>query len=118
MNQFNESFTDRIHDLKKQLSSRKRYVCFDELDNLITAREILQTICKVKSNNARGLDNILNYMIKYDHNPLLPCLQKFVNACLSYKLYPTSCAHGYITVLHKSGDLNDTHIEASLLTAS
>ena len=46
-------------------------------------------------------------MIKYGHNALLPSLKNIFNACLSHGLYPESWGEGYITVLHKAGDINN-----------
>jgi hypothetical protein len=109
LNQRNESFSSRLNDLKEQLASMEKSLCFNELDNLITTKEISHAISRLKCGKAPGLDNISNNMIKYGQNVLLPCLLKIFNACLSYGLYPTSWAQGYITPLHKSGDSNNTN---------
>jgi hypothetical protein len=99
-----------IHFLIEYVTCRnKRTLCFNELDNLISAKEISQAISGFKCCKAPCLDYISNYMIKQWQNVLIPCLVKIFNACLSYGLYPKSWAQGYITPLHKSGDSNDTN---------
>jgi hypothetical protein len=49
--------------LKEKLASMERTLCFNELDNLISAKEISQAILGLKC--CKAPNNISNYMIKH-----------------------------------------------------
>ena len=104
LNKVNESYSNRINQLQNKVSLLEKRQHFNELDFLITSTEISQAISNLKCNKSPGLDNI-----KHGHNALLPALKNIFNASLSYGLYPKAWAEGYITVLHKNGDINNTN---------
>ncbi|XP_063426826.1 uncharacterized protein LOC134710401 [Mytilus trossulus] len=105
--QLHESFKERVAKLEKKLDNLEKNVCFNNLDKLITEKEISFAISKLRCNKSPGLDNISNNMIKHSQNVLLSSLSKIFNSCLSHGLYPRNWTEGYITVLHKSGEVTD-----------
>ena len=105
--QLHESFKERVAKLEKKLDNLEKKVCFNNLDKLITEKEISFAISKLRCNKSPGLDNISNNMIKHSQNVLLSSLSKIFNSCLSHGLYPRNWTEGYITVLHKSGEVTD-----------
>lgn len=80
---------------------------FNELDFHISKAEISKAISKLKNSKSPGLDKISNNMLKCAQNELLPSLEKIFNACLTSGNYPKNWAAGYITPIHKSGDISD-----------
>lgn len=58
-----ESFKDRLAKLKEELESLEKILCFNNLDNNITDKEIIDAISKLYGNKSPGLDNISNNMI-------------------------------------------------------
>jgi hypothetical protein len=73
----------------------------------ISKAEISKAISKLKNGKSPGLDNIPTNMLKCAQNELLPKIEKLFNSCLSSENYPKNCAVGYITPIHKSGDISD-----------
>jgi hypothetical protein len=71
LSQCSDSCSNRIHDFKEQLASMERTLSFNELDNLITTKEISQAISGLKCCKAPSLDNISYFMIKHGQNVLI-----------------------------------------------
>jgi hypothetical protein len=69
--------------------------------------EISKAISKLKCGKSPGLDNISTNMLKCAQNELLPSIEKLFNSCLSSGNYPKNWAVGYITPIHKAGDISD-----------
>ncbi|CAG2219500.1 unnamed protein product [Mytilus edulis] len=67
--QLHESFKERVAKLEKKLDNLEKNVCFNNLDKLITEKEISFAISKLRCNKSPGLDNISNNMIKHSQNP-------------------------------------------------
>lgn len=96
LNSINLEFTDRLKELDKKLEDAEKSICFNELNFLITEKEIFSAISKLKNNKAPGLDNITNNMLKNSQSFLTKCLLKLFNSCLSSGLCPESWAEGFI----------------------
>ena len=98
-----DKFTSRVEDLDRILKEDNNNT-FSLLDVLIKQSEISNSISKLKSNKASGLDNISNEMLKSGTTTLLPCLHKLFNLVFSSGIYPANWATGYITPIFKTGD--------------
>ena len=72
-----------------------------------TAEEISNGIKKIKSNKASGLDSISNEMIKASAPIILPLMVIFFNKILETQEHPDEWAVGIITLIHKSGEIDD-----------
>ena len=107
LGELKESYKVRLSQLERRLDDLEKIPCYNDLDNVISQKEITSAISKLKNKKAPGLDNISNTMIKQSQTVLLPCLSKLFNSCLSHGKYPHSWAEGYISVIHKSGDAAD-----------
>jgi hypothetical protein len=107
LGELKESYKVRLSQLERRLDDLEKIPCYNDLDNVISQKEITSAISKLKNKKAPGLDNISNTMIKQSQTVLLPCLSKLFNSCLSHGKYPQSWAEGYISVIHKSGDAAD-----------
>jgi hypothetical protein len=99
-----ESFKDRLVD---ELESLEKIPCFNNLNNNITDKEIIDAISKLHGNKSPDLDNISNNMIKHSQSFLIASFKKLFNSCLANGLYHRNWSEGYITVLLKSGDVAD-----------
>ena len=82
---------------------------FNETDFKITPLEISKSIKLLKNKKAQGIDNILNEMIKYSQNVLLPIYAKLFNSILCEGIYPDIWRDAYITPIFKKGDDLDTN---------
>jgi hypothetical protein len=102
-----ESYKARLAHIERRLDDLEKIPCYNDLDNVISQKEITSAMSKLKNKKAPGLDNISNTTIKQSQTVLLPCLSKSFNSCLSHGKYPQSWAEGYISVIHKSGDAAD-----------
>ncbi|MCG8046148.1 MAG: reverse transcriptase domain-containing protein [Candidatus Thiodiazotropha endolucinida] len=94
-------------DFKDKLEYLEKEKVFNELDYLLSEKEILNGIKELKNKKSSGCDSILNEMLKYGHSSLLHPLQKLFNLVLSSTKYPAIWSQGIITPLHKKGSLND-----------
>jgi hypothetical protein len=93
--------------LKEELESLEKITCFNNLDNNITDKEIINAISKLHGSKSPGLDNISNNMIKHSQSFLIASFKKLFNSWLANGLYPRNWSERYITVLLKSGDVAD-----------
>jgi hypothetical protein len=57
-------------------------------------------------------------MLKCAQNELLPSIEKLFNSCLSSGNYPKHWAVGYITPIHKAGDISDPNNYMSISDTS
>ena len=96
----NSDILDKLRDLEKEK-------VFNELDYLISEKEISSCIKDLKNKKSSGCDSILNEMLKYGHYYLLQPLKKLFNLVLCSSKYPSLWSAGIITPLHKKGSLSD-----------
>ena len=68
----------------------------DPVDYLITDEEFDTAICKLKTNKAPGIDNILNEVLKVGKNLIKRHLITLFNRILSTGKYPLLCSFGLI----------------------
>ena len=80
---------------------------FNELDCVITEREISRAIIDLKPGKSAGPDNFLNEYFKHGKTQLLPYLHKLFNTIFAIGYFPDSWSEGYIIPLHKKGSLNN-----------
>lgn len=93
--------------IQNNLISLEKNPTFTPLDQLITEPEISSAIHTLKNNKSPGLDQITNEMLKCGKNILCKPLHKLFNSVLSSGIYPAAWAKGYITPLHKKGNIRD-----------
>jgi hypothetical protein len=105
MNQVKDEFKERLKNLEIQLDMLEKQTTFNELDMQISKAEISKAISKLKYGKSPGLDNTSTNMLKCAQNELLPSIEKLFNSCLSSGNYPNNWAVGYITPIHKAGDI-------------
>ena len=96
----NSEVLDKLKDLEKQK-------VFNELDYLISEKEISKCIKELKNKKSSGCDSVLNEMLKYGHYYLLQPLKKLFNLVLCSSKYPSLWSFGTITPLHKKGSISD-----------
>jgi hypothetical protein len=60
----------------------------DMLLILLLKKKLLTAINTLKNGKAKGLDGIMNEMIKNSREMITPCLLKIVNCILSQSIYP------------------------------
>ena len=107
LNQVKDEFKERLKNLEIQLDMLEKQTTFNELDMHISKAEISKAISKLKCGKSPGLDNISTNMLKCAQNELLPSIEKLFNSCLFSGNYPKNWAVGYITPIHKAGDISD-----------
>ena len=78
LNSVQDKFKSRVDDLNKILKNDNK-TTFNFLDVVIKQSEISNSISKLKSNKASGLDSVSNEMLKSGISTLLPCLHKLFN---------------------------------------
>lgn len=100
-------FKDSIQLLEEKLKDLEKEKHFTELDGKITEAEITAAISEIKANKSPGLDRISNHMLKSSQNHIISCLHKLFNNCFTFGHYPEPWSKGYITPIHKSGDMSD-----------
>ena len=80
----------------------------DEIDSLISLKEIQDAISVSKKNKAAGLDGLVNEMLKAGASILLPYLHKLFNAIFTSGIFPNSWRTNTLSPLHKKGDTYTT----------
>ena len=91
----------------KELQELESIPVFNELDNRITDKEVLNTLRSLKNGKACGADLISNEMLKAGANLLLPVFTKIFNLSLSSGHFPNQWGQGRIMSIHKKGDVHD-----------
>ena len=77
------------------------------LDASITEQELTESIQSLKAKKARGVDSILNEIIKYSDHKLKLAILKLFNIILAVGTFPDIWNKGLITPLYKNGDKYD-----------
>ena len=85
-----------------------RHNVMDELNSIISLKEIHDAISALKLNKAAGLDGLCNEMLKAGSTVLLPYFHKLFNAILQSGKFPDSWRTNTLSPLHKKGDLHTT----------
>jgi hypothetical protein len=117
LNEWEHYFT-KLHHGSKMRDDRKTTILtgiqeeekckiYEQTDNPVTEKEIINSIKNLKNNKAVGLDQISNEMIKYSQHILLPLLCKLFNTILVAGIYPKSWKEGYIVPIFKSNNALD-----------
>ena len=73
-------------------------------DDLITEKEIIENIKKLKNKKASFSDKIKNEMIKAGSNALLNIYKKLFNLILKSGIFPNDWCEGLITPIFKNGN--------------
>ena len=97
-------------DLKAEETKLSGNTCIpDALGHKITKTEVISCIKNLKNNKQPGLDMIPNEFIKFSSAPLMDILVKFFNKILDLDSgkFPDQWNVSSLTVIHKSGDIND-----------
>ena len=75
---------------------------FSILDSTIKEKELLTAINTLKNGKAKGLDGIMNEMIKNSREIITPCLLKILNCILSQPIYPKCWKISFLKPIFKS----------------
>ena len=86
----NTEVIDKLKDMVKEK-------VFNELDYLISAKEISNSMKELKNKKSSGCDSVLNEMLKYGQCYSLQPLQKLSSLVLSSSKYPSLWSYGTIT---------------------
>ena len=92
----------------EEFISINRNKVVDEIDSLITLKEIQDAIIASKKNKASGLDGLINEMLKAGSSILLPYIHKLFNAIFTSGNFPDSWRTNTLSPLHKKGDTYTT----------
>lgn len=95
-------FKNRLDEISKLLSDKEKIPTFSSLDFAIRDKEIIKAINSLKMGKAKGLDGILNEMLKHSRDTITPCLLKIFNYILSSSEYPNMWKISFIKPLFKS----------------
>jgi hypothetical protein len=60
LGELKESYKVRLAQLERRLDDLEKVPCYNDLDNVISQKEITSAISKLKNKKAPGLDNISN----------------------------------------------------------
>ena len=93
-----------IFNKLKELEQNKVYT---ELDNIITVKEISDSIGSLKNNKSSSFDSILNEMLKSGQTFIIEILHKLFNSILSNGSFPKIWAKGIIVPIFKNGIKDD-----------
>ncbi|CAG2247210.1 unnamed protein product [Mytilus edulis] len=78
----------RIKEINSKIENMEKNKTFCELDYRFSTKEIFESISKLKSGKASGLDGIPNEMLKAGSLVLNPLIQKLFNHVFSSGIYP------------------------------
>ena len=81
---------------------------FNQLNFIISTKEVSDAIDSLKLNKSAGADGLLNEMLKAGKAVLLPFLHKLFKRIFSTGFYPMSWRTNTLSPLHKKGDLYST----------
>ena len=90
-----------------KLVEMEKIPTYNNLDNIITDKEITVGINSLKNRKSVGPDGISNEMLKCGKHILLRPLNRLFNSVLSGGTYPEAWAKGYIVPIHKKGGTHD-----------
>ena len=107
LNKLPLKFKEIVQEIEEILIQSETNSSFSKLDYAITKEEIIKCIHSLKNRKSRGLDCIMNEMIKAGEDVLLPCIHKLFNAALQLGIYPAVWKKGYIRPIFKSGERFD-----------
>ena len=87
LGELKESYKVRLSQLERRLDDLEKIPCYNDLDNVISQKEITSAISKLKNKKAPGLDNISNTMIKQSQTVLLPSQNYLIPVCLMANIH-------------------------------
>ena len=90
-------------------------MCFNELDEHFSDKEISEQIHNLKKDKAPGIDGLLNEMFVKCENIFLPILSKLFNHILSTGLFPEEWSKGIVVPMYKKGDGSEAGESIDLL---
>ena len=102
----NNNHAEHVEILNK-LAEMEKIPTYNNLDNIITDKEITVGINSLKNGNSVGPDGISNEMLKCGKHILLRPLNRLFNSVLSGGTYPEAWAKGHIVPIHKKGGTHD-----------
>lgn len=83
-----KNFEDRFKELNFLFVEKEfKYNIFNKLDNIIINKEIFVVIFFLKCGKVKGLDFILNEMLKSGYIFFIFCLLKLFNLCFFFSYY-------------------------------
>lgn len=83
-----KNFEDRFRELNFLFVEKEyKYNIFNKLDNIIINKEIFVVIFFLKCGKVKGLDFILNEMLKSGYIFFIFCLLKLFNLCFFFSYY-------------------------------
>ena len=95
----NNNHAEHVEILNK-LAEMEKIPTYNNLDNIITDKEITVGINSLKNGKSAGPDGISNEMLKCGQHILLRPLNRLFNSVLFGGTYPEAWAKGYIVPIH------------------
>ena len=99
-NREKSKWEDKLNQMEKEL-------IFNDLDFIITEKEVFSAIKSLKNGKSSGFSKILNEMLKHGQTVLGPLITKSFNHIFSTGIYPKIWSLCYVVPLHKRGSIYD-----------
>ena len=101
--QLNQERQDIIHNLIKSESNLSSD-SHDTLDKPITINEVKRIVKKLKNGKSAGNDMVINEMLKFSLELLVPAIAKLFNIVLKSGIFPSKWNTTFQVPLYKKGD--------------